>query len=300
MTDTDLYNAREQLADVAKWLGWQDECLAFGLVNSYDALRLYDYAQAHPELPEMAEDWEPEHRVEALGYDPLDLPEALKGRHVTETGAANGPFKSEASMLDWMSLCLNCNTNNAAVVLEKISPPSMAGGGLWRINDAFESVNKLLDASGALDNAELQFAVYVLRLSIARAAGDTARCEAAEKSLQELSPAIAEFDLATFDGWVGAAKALLADKPPGTALDDSAFQGYLVLEQGTLYAIPKHAVEDNKVVTEWGVPVDAYEPDQSIWSDEHQAWEAHDPMTNRDVLLMPKFVKYEKSELTSS
>ena len=88
MTDTDLYNAREQLADVAKWLGWQDECLAFGLVNSYDALRLYDYAQAHPELPEMAEDWEPEHRVEALGYDPLDLPEALKGRHVTETGAA--------------------------------------------------------------------------------------------------------------------------------------------------------------------------------------------------------------------
>jgi hypothetical protein len=53
----------------------------------------------------------------------------------------NGPFKSEASMLDWMSLCLNCNTNNAAVVLEKISPPSMAGGGLWRINDAFESVN---------------------------------------------------------------------------------------------------------------------------------------------------------------
>ena len=212
----------------------------------------------------------------------------------------NGPFKSEASMLDWMSLCLNCNTNNAAVVLEKISPPSMAGGGLWRINDAFESVNKLLDASGALDNAELQFAVYVLRLSIARAAGDTARCEAAEKSLQELSPAIAEFDLATFDGWVGAAKALLADKPPGVALDDSAFQGYLVLEQGTLYAIPKHAVEDNKVVTEWGVPVDAYEPDQSIWSDEHKAWEAHEPMTNRDVLLMPKFVKYEKSELTSS
>ena len=49
MTDTDLYNARDQLADVAKWLGWQDECLAFGLVNSYDALRLYDYAQAHPD-----------------------------------------------------------------------------------------------------------------------------------------------------------------------------------------------------------------------------------------------------------
>ena len=97
MTDTDLYNAREQLADVAKWLGWQDECLAFGLVNSYDALRLYDYAQAHPELPEMAEDWEPEHRVEALGYDPLDLPEALKGRHVTETGAAKAHEALSAS-----------------------------------------------------------------------------------------------------------------------------------------------------------------------------------------------------------
>ena len=44
MTELDLYNAREQLADVAEWLGWQDECLAFGLVNAYDALRLYDLA----------------------------------------------------------------------------------------------------------------------------------------------------------------------------------------------------------------------------------------------------------------
>ena len=120
MTDTDLYNAREQLADVAKWLGWQDECLAFGLVNSYDALRLYDYAQAHPELPEMAEDWEPEHRVEALGYAPLDLPEALKGRHVTETGAAKAHEALSASRVLLDSVAFVATVGDTQPVIDLI------------------------------------------------------------------------------------------------------------------------------------------------------------------------------------
>lgn len=64
-------NARERLENVAQWLGWQDEQLSAGLKNSFDALRLYDYAQANPELDEMAEGWDPEHRIAALGYDPL-------------------------------------------------------------------------------------------------------------------------------------------------------------------------------------------------------------------------------------
>lgn len=81
-------NAREQLANVADWLGWQEESLSFGLVNSLDALRLYDYAQAHPELGEMADEWTTEERVAALGYDPLELPEAITGREVGQTGAA--------------------------------------------------------------------------------------------------------------------------------------------------------------------------------------------------------------------
>lgn len=80
-------NAREQLKAVADWLGWQDESLSFGLVNSLDALRLYDYAQSHGELPEMADNWTPAQRIKALGYDPLALPEANRGREVGNTGA---------------------------------------------------------------------------------------------------------------------------------------------------------------------------------------------------------------------
>lgn len=81
-------NAREQLAAVADWLGWQHENLSFGLRSSMDALRLYDYAQAHPDLAEMADEWKPRSRIAALGYDPLAVPEAVEGRDVADTGAA--------------------------------------------------------------------------------------------------------------------------------------------------------------------------------------------------------------------
>lgn len=79
-------NVREQLTAIADWLGWQDESLSFGLVNSLDAMRLYDFAQANPMLPEMADEWTPEQRIEALGYDPLATQEAASGRCVGETG----------------------------------------------------------------------------------------------------------------------------------------------------------------------------------------------------------------------
>lgn len=64
-------NARERLAAVAEWLGWQDEDMSAGLRNAFDGLRLYDYAQAHPDIGEMADEWETSYRVAALGYDPL-------------------------------------------------------------------------------------------------------------------------------------------------------------------------------------------------------------------------------------
>lgn len=64
-------NSRETLAHVADWLGWQDEDLSAKLHNAFDALRLYDYAQANPELEEMADEWDAQHRIAALGYDPL-------------------------------------------------------------------------------------------------------------------------------------------------------------------------------------------------------------------------------------
>jgi hypothetical protein len=65
-------NARETLVHVADWLGWQDEPLSSGLHNAFDGLRLYDYWVARQDrLDEMADEWEPEERITALGYDPM-------------------------------------------------------------------------------------------------------------------------------------------------------------------------------------------------------------------------------------
>ena len=65
-------NAREMLAHISEWLSYQDETLSFGLHNAFDALRLYDYSLEHSELPEMADDWDPQDRIAALGYDPMN------------------------------------------------------------------------------------------------------------------------------------------------------------------------------------------------------------------------------------
>lgn len=65
-------NSRERLAAVADWLAWQEETLSFGLRNAFDALRLYDYAQTHSDLSEMADEWLPCSRVAAVGYDPME------------------------------------------------------------------------------------------------------------------------------------------------------------------------------------------------------------------------------------
>lgn len=122
MSDSKIYNAREQLADIAEWLNWQEESLAFGLVNSYDALRLYDYAQANPDLPEMADEWEPEHRISALGYDPLDLPEAHKGRYVTSTGAAQVHAALSAARVLLDSVAFVTNEGDTKPVIDLIDP----------------------------------------------------------------------------------------------------------------------------------------------------------------------------------
>jgi hypothetical protein len=95
-------NAREQLIAIADWLGWQEESLSFGLRNSMDALRLYDYAQAHPNLPEMADDWMPCSLIAALGYNPFEQKEAIKGRDVTTTGATDAAkaLKAARALID--------------------------------------------------------------------------------------------------------------------------------------------------------------------------------------------------------
>lgn len=65
-------NSRELLAAAAEWLGWQDEDLSARLRNAFDALRLYDFAQTHPNLPEMADEWEAEQLIQAIGYNPFE------------------------------------------------------------------------------------------------------------------------------------------------------------------------------------------------------------------------------------
>ena len=71
-------NAREILVAAADWLGWQDEDMSFGLKSAEDAIKLYAYAQAHPDLPEMADKWEPKDRRKALGYEPMNRWDATR------------------------------------------------------------------------------------------------------------------------------------------------------------------------------------------------------------------------------
>lgn len=65
-------NAREQLEAASMWLGYHNEDINFGLKSPEDALKLWRYANAHPEMDEMADTWTPKQRKAAIGYDPLD------------------------------------------------------------------------------------------------------------------------------------------------------------------------------------------------------------------------------------
>lgn len=61
-----------KLNAVIQWLSFQTDDLSFGLRSAEDAIKLYDYAKANPELPEFADDWGKQDRLAAVGYDPLD------------------------------------------------------------------------------------------------------------------------------------------------------------------------------------------------------------------------------------
>lgn len=113
-------NAREQLALVEDWLSEQDESLSFGLHNALDALRLYDYAQAHPDLGEKAEHWKMGCRIAALGYDPLAMPKATHGSPVKETGAARAAkaLESARKLLD--SVVFVAQLNDTRQVLREL------------------------------------------------------------------------------------------------------------------------------------------------------------------------------------
>ena len=61
----------EKLNAVITWLSFEYDDLSFGLRTAEDAIKLYDYAQANPGLPEFTDRWEVQTRIDALGYDPL-------------------------------------------------------------------------------------------------------------------------------------------------------------------------------------------------------------------------------------
>ena len=152
------------------------------------------------------------------------------------------------------------------------------------IDTAFEAVNSLLDASGALESETLQRAVYSLRLEIARAANDTARIAAAESSLQDLNPDLNGLDLTIFEGWRDATHALLSDQPLGTALVDASFGGFVVEVDGCLLALPAWNDGNRRYITEWGIPMDAVEVSRAAWCAPHQS------AIRRDALLRPVFI----------
>ena len=117
----ELFNARQQLAAIAEWLGYQHEELSFGLRSSYDAMRLYDYAQQHGDFPELADDWSAEQRIAALGYDPLETWEAVHGRSVVATGAeqAHRALQTAYTALD--SVAFLSVEGDTVKVLEQIA-----------------------------------------------------------------------------------------------------------------------------------------------------------------------------------
>lgn len=115
-------NARERLAAAADWLGWNHEALSFGLRNAFDALRLYDYAQAHPELPEMADSWDEVDLIAALGYSPFALDDAESPvTHEAETSGADKAaeaIRAARSLLD--SVAYVANEGDTAPVLKML------------------------------------------------------------------------------------------------------------------------------------------------------------------------------------
>ena len=65
-------NAREELAAVADWLGWQEEIMSDGIKSMEDAIKLWRYAQKHADtVAEMADEWTPAELRKAIGYNPF-------------------------------------------------------------------------------------------------------------------------------------------------------------------------------------------------------------------------------------
>ena len=107
-------NSQEQLAAAAEWLSNQHDRLSYGLRSAFDGLRIYEYWTNNPTLPEYCDqdEQEPdidlsEHRINALGYDPINSPFTL-----------NAPIGAIAVM---------CTLVEAEVLLDSVAFVSVEG-----------------------------------------------------------------------------------------------------------------------------------------------------------------------------
>lgn len=76
-----------------------------------------------------------------------------------------------------------------------------------------------------------------------------------------------ELDLQTYAGWTLRAVQILQDKPTWTAIVDEPGQGYLVLLDGVLCALPKSTQPDHVYSEDEAVPVDAKDWENKAWID---------------------------------
>lgn len=77
LRDSDV---QEQLDACSGWLQSMHADLSFGLKSPEDALKLWRYALAHPELAEFCDeqtgepgDWQESNFIEAIGYNPFTI-----------------------------------------------------------------------------------------------------------------------------------------------------------------------------------------------------------------------------------
>ena len=80
----DPINMREELENCAAWLSFHHEDIAYGLKSPEDALKLWRFGRAHPELAEFCDqpegdvsDWTDKHFKAAIGYNPFKRALAL-------------------------------------------------------------------------------------------------------------------------------------------------------------------------------------------------------------------------------
>ncbi|WP_052223891.1 hypothetical protein [Comamonas testosteroni] len=106
---------------------------------------------------------------------------------------------------------------------------------------------------------------------------------------EQVQAAIAGHDLKTFKGWMAAARALLADKPFGTALKD---QGqFLAIVGSELCSLAGFGDGRTTYELEAGRPVDGCEADDSAWDDERGCWDGVESADeNTLTITAPEFV----------